>query len=389
MSPTCPMMWATTSRPSDSRPRLRWRRSPAWRHRGYTRLPCGRRSASAGRETAGVLHVPLGGLDLLIRRKPGVPAVSLGYYVPRSMAESPSVAGIGALAMRSIVRGAGDLDASALAFAAEGLGGTLSSSAGLDWSGVSLPVLSEHLATAASLIRLATFEPAFREEDVLTERGLLLEEAQQVADDMFRFPFLLAFGAAFSDRGYGRPVGGTPETLPRIDIEAVRAWHRDQHRLATRRAGCRGRPRSRIRSRGPGRRVRPTCHRRAPARLRARSRWIPAEDWQRVVTRAKAQTAFAMVFPGPDRRDPRRHAAEVWGAVASGLGGRLFDALRDRRSLAYTVVGTGWARRDGGAVLTYIATSPERETEARAAMLDGARAGSRRIASATRSCQAA
>lgn len=92
-------------------------------------------------------------------------------------------------------------------------------------------------------------------------------------------------------------------------------------------------------------------------------------DWQRVMPRAKAQSAFAMAFPGPDRRDPRRHAAEVWGAIASGLGGRLFEALRDRRSLAYTVVGTAWPRRDGGALITYIATSPAREEEARAAML--------------------
>ena len=105
-------------------------------------------------------------------------------------------------------------------------------------------------------------------------------------------------------------------------------------------------------------------------RRRARQLVQPEpDDWQRVTPRAKAQTAFAMAFPGPDRRDPKRHAADVWGAIASGLGGRLFDALRDRRSLAYTVVGTAWPRRDGGAILTYIATSPEREDEARAAML--------------------
>ena len=59
------------------------------------------------------------------------------------------MAGVGALAMRSIIRGAGSLDGAALAFAAEGLGGTLSSSAGIDWSGLSLPVLSENLAAAA------------------------------------------------------------------------------------------------------------------------------------------------------------------------------------------------------------------------------------------------
>jgi zinc protease len=76
-----------------------------------------------------------------------------------------------------------------------------------------------------------------------------------------------------------------------------------------------------------------------------------------------------MAFPGPSRRDPTRHAAEVWSAVASGLGGRLFEALRDRRSLAYTVVASSWQKARGGAFLTYIATSPEREAEARNEML--------------------
>jgi zinc protease len=76
-----------------------------------------------------------------------------------------------------------------------------------------------------------------------------------------------------------------------------------------------------------------------------------------------------MIFPGPSRREPDRHAAEVMSAVASGLGGRLFEALRDRRSLAYTVLASSWQRGGSGAFLTYIAMAPEREEEAREAML--------------------
>jgi zinc protease len=76
-----------------------------------------------------------------------------------------------------------------------------------------------------------------------------------------------------------------------------------------------------------------------------------------------------MVFRGPDRRASERTAAEVWSAIASGLGGRLFEALRDRRSLAYTVVASAWEKGRAGALVTYIATAPEREEEARTAML--------------------
>ena len=48
----------------------------------------------------------------------------------------------------------------------------------------------------------------------------------------------------------------------------------------------------------------------------------------------------------------------------------MFEALRDRRSLAYTVMASSWQRGRAGALLTYIATSPQREEEAREAMLE-------------------
>jgi zinc protease len=87
------------------------------------------------------------------------------------------------------------------------------------------------------------------------------------------------------------------------------------------------------------------------------------------VERAKRQTGLAMLFPGPARTDPDRFAAMVWSAIASGLGGRLFHALRDAKSLAYTVIAASWQRAGAGVLLLYLATSPEREEEAREALL--------------------
>ena len=36
----------------------------------------------------------------------------------------------------------------------------------------------------------------------------MIAEAEQVADDMFRYPFQLAFAEAFGEEGYGLPVSG-------------------------------------------------------------------------------------------------------------------------------------------------------------------------------------
>ncbi|HEU5304741.1 MAG TPA: pitrilysin family protein [Gemmatimonadales bacterium] len=327
--------------------------------------------AGDGRWEAEVLHTALPGCDLLVRRKTGVPLVSLGVYVPRLDFDPPHLAGLGALTVRSSIRGAGDLDAGRLAFAFERLGGMLSASAASDWLGFGTTVLAEHLGEAAALLDLVFTAPRLEADEVGTERGLMVIEAEQLTDDMFRYPFQLAFGEAFGDEGYGLPMGGTPGTLPEITPEDVRAWHRrallgvrpvvvavgdvDPEQASNALAGVF--------------QERPALPDR---RLTAPLAWTgeAADSGMRVVEREKAQAALAMAFPGPSRRDPDRLAAQVWAAVASGLGGRLFEALRDRRSLAYTVLASSWQRGRAGALVTYIATSPEREEEARAAMLE-------------------
>jgi zinc protease len=269
------------------------------------------------------------------------------------------------------VRGAGDFDAAALAFAFERLGGTLATSSVSDWLGFGASVLVEHLGEAAALLDTVFLHPHLRDADIAAERGLMTAEAERVADDMFRFPFQLAFSAAFGERGYGAPVGGLPESLPGIAPEHVRAWHRaallearplvvvvgdvEPERASDELAGV--------------------FAARPPIPLVQFSESVPwvagsaGDSPARVVSRDKAQVALAMAFPGPSRRHRDHAVAQVWSAVASGLGGRLFEALRDRRSLAYTVLASAWQKARGGALVTYIATSPEREDEAREQML--------------------
>ncbi|HEY7681263.1 MAG TPA: pitrilysin family protein [Gemmatimonadales bacterium] len=327
-------------------------------------------SPPPSRRVAEVHHVALPGFDLLVRRKPGVPLVSLGVYLPRTTFDPEGLAGVSALAVRSAIRGAGELSAAELAFAFERLGGTLGSSITLDWLGFGTSVLASRLGEAAGLLDLVLSHPRYDEAQVVAERGLLVEETARVADDMFRYPFQLAFEVGFGGRAYGVPALGLPDQLRTVSVEQVRRWHRE---------ALLG-PRGVIIAVGdldPEDALGELANRFGgnPARietggLRDPIAWaLHGETVSRVVPREKTQSAFAMAFPGPSRRDPRRHATDVWSAVASGLGGRLFEALRDRRSLAYTVVVSSWQRARSGALLAYIATSPEREDEARCEML--------------------
>jgi zinc protease len=325
--------------------------------------------ARPSRSVALVTHVALPGVDLLLRRREGVPTVTLGVYRLRTEAEPSHQAGLGALGVRSAIRGAGAFEGPMLAEAIECLGGAISPAVTTDWFGYQGSVLSEHLVEAAVLLDEVMQRPTYSDDAIAIERGLQTDDARQLADDMFRYPVQLAFRAAFGGTGYGLPVLGLPGTVEGLGSADVRGWHQammargrttvvavgdlDPETAAAALAGH-------FEQAAAGTETR--------ARLGERRDDLAA-PLVAAETRDKAQTALAMFFPGPSRLSPDRHAVEVWASIAGGLGGRLFESLRDRRSLAYTVAATPWQRRTTGALLTYIATSPERETEAREAML--------------------
>jgi zinc protease len=324
-----------------------------------------------GTTSAGVLHIPLPHSDLLLVRKPGVPLVSLGVYRRRSVLDARATAGLGALAVRTAVRGAGEFDAGGLALAFERLGGSLSRHLGAEWFSYGATVLPERAAEAAALLRLVLEEPRYEEAETGREREVLLEEIARGADDMVGYPMQLAISGVFGEAGYGLPLEGLAASVPGLTSGMARAWHAcelsegrttvvaagdiDPERLGATLAGLFGSP-----PRREGNDV-------------AMSNPWPTTRGEPVVVaeeREKRQTALAMLFPGPSRRHPDRDAAVVWSAIASGLGGRLFTALREARSLAYTVIAQAWQRLQAGGLILYIATSPEREEEARSALLE-------------------
>ncbi len=195
---------------------------------------------------------------------------------------------------------------------------------------------------------------------------MALANLASLRDDMYRWPLRLATEAAWAGHPYGQSSLGSEASLAAIDDTALRRWHERRALNAPGVLVCVG-----------------DIEPEEAAALAARSfgglrlaaggdlappPW-PARVVERLDSRDKAQSALAMLFPGPARTDDARFAVAMIAGVASGLGGRFFDELRDRQSLAYTVMAAPVVRRGAGAFVAYIAMSPEKEDAARRGLL--------------------
>ena len=306
------------------------------------------------------------GVPLLVLPRPGLRVAHVGWQALGGASEErDDEAGLTLLMAQTALKGTTRRTAEQLAEAAELLGGALGASVGGEAFGWGISVPTANLPAATELLADVVQHAVFDEAAFAVERRAAELQLRDLRDDMYRWPMRLAQQAAFDGHPYGRPVGGTEASLAALTAERARAWHAATVREAASVLAVVGD-------------VDPV---ETAALLDARfdaagvreAATIAAPAWHggavREDARDKAQTALALLFPGPARTDEDRTAAQLLVGIASGLGGRFFDELRDRRSLAYTVHAFAPARRCAGAFGAYIATGPAQEEEARAGLL--------------------
>ena len=317
----------------------------------------------------GDVHVfrTVGGISILVHPRPGAPIVNVGVFVRGgASAEADGLDGLARLVVQASLKGTAKRTGARIAEAAEGLGGSIGVSAGLENLGWTMSVPTRHLPLAVELLADVIQNAEFASDAVETERLLAVAEVERMRDDMYRWPMRLAMQAAYPQHVYAHAVIGTDTSLSKISAQHVRDYH----------AGRVLRGPAVIAVVGD---VTPVDVARLVAHEFRGLQWnddtAPSRPaWPSSVTisaevRHKQQTALGILFEGPDRLDPARHASHVLSVIASGLGGRFFEQLRDKQSLAYTVSAYGIERRSAGLFAAYIATAPEREEEARAGLL--------------------
>jgi zinc protease len=293
------------------------------------------------------------GLGLVAVHLPGRALVTASLVLPTGAVDEPEAqAGVTALMARSMSEGTKHHDAIGLTEAAERLGASLHAEVGWDGFSISVEVPAERLGKALGLAAEIAMEPTFPAADVERLRDERMNDLLQGradprrrADDAF-VNTIYAAGIA-----YGRPSGGTEETVPGLDAAACAALHArllDPARMTLIVGGdleaVGGDVLSIAESRfGAWAPNAAAVSPQQPSIAAARSERIV-----RVVHRPGAvQTEIRVGHVGVPRLIPEFHAVSVMSAILGGLhNSRLNRKLREEKGYTYGA-GAGFDLRRG------------------------------------------
>jgi predicted Zn-dependent peptidase len=301
------------------------------------------------------------GVRVVTERMPGVRSAALGFWIANgSASERDEQAGISHLLEHMLFRGTDSYASEEIDQIFDEMGAEIN--AGTDKEATSLytRVLDRHLERAFAVMGEMLWKPAFGELEA--EREVVLEEIAMYEDDPQDRVFDILGHAVFGAHPLGRPVIGSAEVVGSVTREQLAAFHAEHYRperiviaaagsvdheqLAAMAAALRPPAGT---AAAPS--ERPTAPVRAP-----RVRFLEKETEQYHV---------CIGGPGIPRHDERRYALRVLEGVLGGTSSsRLFQEVRERRGLAYSVFTFANHYAAAGEVGLYLGTRPDNLAQA-------------------------
>jgi len=166
------------------------------------------------------------GITVSTQPVPGSRSVSTGVWVRQGSAhETPEVSGASHMLEHMVFKGTPTRGPRELALEIEALGGSLDAFTTREYTAYQARVLDRHLGVALDVLADLTLAPLLRDEDLETEREVILEEIATVEDTPDDWIFDLHAERFWPRHPYGRPILGTRETVGGMTGDTLRAIH--------------------------------------------------------------------------------------------------------------------------------------------------------------------
>jgi predicted Zn-dependent peptidase len=300
------------------------------------------------------------GLRVVTERIPGVRSVALGFLVATgSVCETDEQAGISHLLEHMLFRGTERFGSQEIDEIFDAMGAEIN--AGTDKESTSLytRVLDRHLERAFDVMGDMIFQPRFGELEA--EREVVLEEIAMYEDDPQDQAFDLLGRAIFGEHPLGRAVIGTAEVVGSVSREQLAAFHAERYRpeqIVIAAAGSIEHDELLALARAAERR-----HGLQPGGAAPSGTVAGAPEFQPRMSFLEKETEQYHVClggAGIARDDERRFALRVLEGILGGTSSsRLFQEVRERRGLAYSVFCYSNMYARTGEVGLYVGTRPD------------------------------
>ena len=300
------------------------------------------------------------GLTIVTETMPRVETVSFGAYVAAGTRhEDEAVNGASHFLEHMAFKGTARRDAAAIAREIENVGGQINAYTARENTAYYCKVLKEDTALAADIIGDILTASAFAPEEMERERGVILQEIGQANDTPDDIVFDHFQETAFAKQAMGRPTLGTEAIIGGMKAEALTGFMRAhygpqsmviaaagalEHDAVVEMARRHFAALPDVGAPGP-----------EPARYTG-GEYREEQDLE--------QVHVVLGFEGLTYDDPQSHAAMLLSTLlGGGMSSRLFQEIREKRGLVYSIYSYTQPFADSGLFAIYAGTSEKEAAE--------------------------
>jgi predicted Zn-dependent peptidase len=307
------------------------------------------------------LHTLDNGLRIATEDLPGARSVSFGIWIEAgSVHEAPGQEGMAHLWEHLAFKGTERRTALDIAKSLDLLGGYSNAYTSREHTCFHARVVDTHLEEAMDILSDIVLSPRPSADDLARETDVVLQEIAMVEEDPEDCLMEAFWREIWPQSSLGHSILGMPETVRGFNLSGLESWRTAHYRPGSILVSAAGNVHHEA-FQGMVERHFGSLPEGSPLSAPPLGRYNPA-----VLLRERdtEQTHVGISFPGLGATDERRFAMGMLNAVLGGnMSSRLFQEIRERRGLAYTVYSFANSMSGQGVQQIYAAVDPERTGE--------------------------
>lgn len=307
-----------------------------------------------------IQHTLSNGLRVVAESIPSSRSVAFGIWVKTgSRFERPEQNGISHLIEHMLFKGTDSRTAKNIADCFDGIGGNVNAFTSKEYTCYYAKVIDSHLQIAVEVLADMFFHSRFAEEDLDIEKHVIFEEIAMYEDTPDDVVHDLIVSAAYRDHALAMPILGTSEILTEIDSKQIRNYMQSRYCIENIVISAAGHL--------PADFMEVMEQHFGQYNLHGQQASIIQPTYYADLQfhqKDTEQNHLCLALPGCSLKDERIYAMIILNnLIGGGMSSRLFQEIRERKGLAYSVYSYHSAHLDSGLFTIYAGTHPEQTEE--------------------------